>query len=191
MARPRARLFRYRRAGRRGRRRCRARPRRAARRQSATTCERIVSRARRTRRCAPRPDRTRSSSATRISTPAMSSSGWTERSTSSTGTAPVSRRRSATSCSWVAGWVASGTSRAEPRLLSRAMARSGIDPVALAYYRYERIVEDIAVTCEQVFLGDGRNRAESLDQLAAQWRPRDVIGIATRHTRPDRRAPLA
>ena len=53
-----------------------------------------------------------------------------------------------------------------------------IDTTALAYYRYERIVEDIAVTCEQVFLGDGDNRAENLAQLVAQWRPGDVIAMA-------------
>jgi spectinomycin phosphotransferase len=55
---------------------------------------------------------------------------------------------------------------------------AGIDPVALAYYRYERIAEDIAVTCEQVLFGDGADRKESLAQLAVQWRPDDVIAIA-------------
>ena len=53
-----------------------------------------------------------------------------------------------------------------------------IDPVALAYYRYERIVEDIAVTCEQVFLGHREDRKESLAQLEAQSRPGDVVDIA-------------
>lgn len=53
-----------------------------------------------------------------------------------------------------------------------------VDPVAISYYRYERIVEDIAVTCEQIFLGESGNRAESLAQLAMQWRRRDVIEIA-------------
>lgn len=53
-----------------------------------------------------------------------------------------------------------------------------IDMAALAYYRCERIVEDVAITCEQIFLGAGPHRAESLAQLAAQWRPRDVVEIA-------------
>lgn len=68
----------------------------------------------------------------------------------------------------------------------------GIDPVALAYYRYERIVEDFAVTCEQVFLGASGNRAESLDQLAVQWRPGDVVAIAdSTYDDLSPRAPLA
>lgn len=53
-----------------------------------------------------------------------------------------------------------------------------VDRVALAYYRYERIVEDIAVACEQILRGEGDHRDESLAQFAAQWRPRDVIAIA-------------
>ena len=67
---------------------------------------------------------------------------------------------------------------AEATFFYRGYGETEIDPLALAYYRYERIVEDIAVTCEQVFLGDGENRAESLAQLAAQWRPADVVAIA-------------
>jgi spectinomycin phosphotransferase len=60
----------------------------------------------------------------------------------------------------------------------RGYGATGIDPVALAYYRYERIVEDIAVGWEQVIRGEAGHRAEALAQLAAQWQPRDVIEIA-------------
>lgn len=54
----------------------------------------------------------------------------------------------------------------------------GVTAEQIGYYRYERIIEDIAVTCEQVFLRESGNQAESLAQLAMQWRLRDVIEIA-------------
>jgi spectinomycin phosphotransferase len=60
----------------------------------------------------------------------------------------------------------------------RGYGAIGIDPMPLAYYRYERIVEDIAVGCEQILRGETRHRAEAFAQLSAQWQPRDVIEIA-------------
>jgi spectinomycin phosphotransferase len=55
-----------------------------------------------------------------------------------------------------------------------------IDPVALAYYRYERIVEDIAVFCEQLFLSSegGEDREQSLRYLASNFLPNNTIEIA-------------
>jgi spectinomycin phosphotransferase len=55
-----------------------------------------------------------------------------------------------------------------------------INLTALTYYRYERIVEDIGVTCEQL-LGTsqgGADRAVMLDQLASQFQPNNVVDIA-------------
>lgn len=57
-----------------------------------------------------------------------------------------------------------------------------IDPVALAYYRYERIVQDIAAYCEQIFLTDAGNqdRPIGLRQLSSQFQPGEVIEMAYR-----------
>lgn len=51
---------------------------------------------------------------------------------------------------------------------------------ALTYYRYERMVQDIAVTCEQL-LGTsegGADRVAMLDQFASQFEPNNVVDIA-------------
>ena len=50
----------------------------------------------------------------------------------------------------------------------------------MAYYRYERIVEDIAVYCEQLFLSDegGEDREQSLRYLASNFLPNNTIEIA-------------
>ncbi len=55
-----------------------------------------------------------------------------------------------------------------------------IDPVALAYYRYERIVQDFAVTCEQIFgsTESDKDRVISLGFLKSQFMPGDVIDLA-------------
>ncbi|HET9979644.1 MAG TPA: aminoglycoside phosphotransferase family protein [Ktedonobacterales bacterium] len=57
-----------------------------------------------------------------------------------------------------------------------------VDPVALSYYRYERIVEDVAAYGEQIFeaLGSEEDREHGLVGLMAQFRPDRVVGIAHR-----------
>ena len=57
-----------------------------------------------------------------------------------------------------------------------------IDPVALSYYRYERIVEDVAAYGEQIFetQGSAEDREHGLVGLMAQFRPDRVVGIAHR-----------
>jgi len=58
-----------------------------------------------------------------------------------------------------------------------------VDAEALAYYRCERIVEDIAVFCDQLLLdgGDERGeRAQMFRMLAGAFGPNDVVEIAER-----------
>ncbi|MGH7250149.1 MAG: phosphotransferase family protein, partial [Minisyncoccia bacterium] len=57
-----------------------------------------------------------------------------------------------------------------------------VDPIALAYYRYERIVQDFAEYCEQLFSSDesGEDRENSLHQIAEQFLLGNVIDVAYR-----------
>jgi spectinomycin phosphotransferase len=55
-----------------------------------------------------------------------------------------------------------------------------VDPVALAYYRYERIVEDLAAYAGQILgmQGSAEDREEGLCQLMSQFLPRNVVEMA-------------
>lgn len=57
---------------------------------------------------------------------------------------------------------------------------SPIDRELLAYYRCERIVQDVVVYCEQLFMSDqgGDGRMRSLRQLAVQFEANNVVEIA-------------
>lgn len=70
----------------------------------------------------------------------------------------------------------------EESLFYQGYGRTEIDPMALAYYRYERIVQDVAAYCEQLLLTDdgGEDREQSLHYFASQFLPNDVIEIAFR-----------
>ena len=72
------------------------------------------------------------------------------------------------------------TPQQEEALFYRGYGRAQIDPRALAYYRYERIVQDIAVYCEQLLLTDkgGPDREQSLRYLMSNFLPNSTIEIA-------------
>ncbi|RIK37773.1 MAG: phosphotransferase [Chloroflexi bacterium] len=63
------------------------------------------------------------------------------------------------------------------------------DPVALAYYRYERGIEDIVVTAEQIFLTKegGTDRAEGIQHLLTAFSPGGAIALAYRSDPLERR----
>jgi spectinomycin phosphotransferase len=58
--------------------------------------------------------------------------------------------------------------------------RTEIDLLALSYYRYERIVADIAAYAEQIFgmHGSVEDRQEGLQQVMDQFLPNNVVEIA-------------
>lgn len=81
----------------------------------------------------------------------------------------------------------------EEALFYQGYGQTQVDPVALAYYRYERIVQDIAAFSSQILLNDdgGQDRANGLRLLMGQFEPGQVIDIAYRsekHLPPDLRS---
>lgn len=72
------------------------------------------------------------------------------------------------------------TAQEEETLFYKGYGQTQIDPIALAYYRYERIIQDIAVYCEQLLLTNegGEDREQSLLYLTSNFLPNNTIEIA-------------
>jgi len=70
----------------------------------------------------------------------------------------------------------------EEKLFYGGYGKAEIDPVVLAYYRYERIVADIAAYAEQIFgmQGSADDRAQGLHELMGQFLANSVVEIAHR-----------
>lgn len=70
----------------------------------------------------------------------------------------------------------------EVELFYRGYGATVTEPTALTYYRYERIVEDIAVYCDEILQSTAGNsvRADSLNSLRSQFEANDVVEIAIR-----------
>ncbi len=79
-------------------------------------------------------------------------------------------------------WGDGHTAQEEETLFYRGYGQTQIDPAALAYYRYERIVQDIAVFCERIFqTNEGReDREQSLRYLKSNFLPNSTIEMAYR-----------
>jgi spectinomycin phosphotransferase len=77
------------------------------------------------------------------------------------------------------------TPQEEEALFYQGYGQAPIDPLALAYYRYERIVQDIAVFCEQLLLTDegGEDREPSFRYLASNFLPNGTVEVAYRSDR--------
>ncbi len=74
------------------------------------------------------------------------------------------------------GFISRGAEE-EERLFYRGYGPTEIDPTALAYYRYERIIEDIAVFCEQLLstTDGGEDCERSLHYLMSNFLPGGTI----------------
>jgi len=72
------------------------------------------------------------------------------------------------------------TPQEEEALFYQGYGQTQVDPIAMAYYRYERIIEDIAVFCGQIFLSDegDEDRKQSLEYLKSNFLPNGTIEIA-------------
>jgi spectinomycin phosphotransferase len=70
----------------------------------------------------------------------------------------------------------------EGALFYQGYGRAEIDPLTLAYYRYERIIEDIAEYCTRLLLTEkgGADRAVGLGKFLNAFRPNNVVAIAYR-----------
>jgi spectinomycin phosphotransferase len=68
----------------------------------------------------------------------------------------------------------------EESLFYQGYGPVAINPTALAYYRYERVVQDIAEFCKQIFLTNpgGADRAQSYQYLVSSFQPANVVVAA-------------
>lgn len=65
----------------------------------------------------------------------------------------------------------------EETLFYQGYGQTNINQDAIAYYRYERIIEDIWAYCEQIFLSNegGEDRAQSFEYLQSNFLPGSTI----------------
>jgi spectinomycin phosphotransferase len=68
----------------------------------------------------------------------------------------------------------------EETLFYQGYGNVPVDPAALAYYRYERIVQDLAAFCEQLLSSEagGEDREQSFQYLSSNFQPGGTIEVA-------------
>lgn len=68
----------------------------------------------------------------------------------------------------------------EEELFYKGYGKTEINMTLLAYYRHERIIEDIALYCQQLLLSraGGQDRIQWYKQFTAQFEPQGVVEIA-------------
>ena len=71
----------------------------------------------------------------------------------------------------------------EERFFYQGYGATPLSLKALAYYRYERIIEDIVVYCQQIFLTDdgGEDRQQAVHYVRANFLPDGTIDLANRY----------
>jgi spectinomycin phosphotransferase len=81
----------------------------------------------------------------------------------------------------VGGWPVSDEAR-EISLFYQGYGQVEIEPIALVYYRYERIIQDIAAFCQQLLMTDegGEDRAQAYEWFTSQFRPQQEFEIAVK-----------
>jgi spectinomycin phosphotransferase len=74
------------------------------------------------------------------------------------------------------------TAQEEERLFYQGYGPAVVNQAALAYYRYERIIQDIAAFCEQLLLTSegGEDRQQSFGYLASNFQPGGTVEMAYR-----------
>jgi len=86
-------------------------------------------------------------------------------------------------------WGRWHTAPEEERLFYQGYGETEINPVALAYYRYERIVQDIAVDCDHILQthADHDDRAQSLYYLKSNFLQNSTIELADKSYPPPKK----
>lgn len=77
-------------------------------------------------------------------------------------------------------WGRWHTPQEEETLFFRGYGQTEIDQTVLAYYRFERIVQDIAVDCSHILQTDAdhEDRAQSLYYLTGNFQPNSTVALA-------------